>query len=160
MKNEVIFFFLFFPVYFAKSTRYYLLENNKEVAFIWGLSIGELFSNLFISSFFWWNIIQNILQPKIKIIAHFIIRWTKIEDSTTCFPFCSFIFAKIVKINITKIVSYAFSMTRIWKNIVHKNIYIFLLYLFLNFLVLKINYKFNDGSLFFSKKNAHGNNFL
>jgi hypothetical protein len=73
-ENEEKWFFLFFPVYFAKSTRYYLLENIKEVAFIWVLSIGELFSNLFLSSFFWWNIIQNILQPKIKIIAHFIIR--------------------------------------------------------------------------------------
>jgi hypothetical protein len=52
VKNEGKCFFLFFPVYFAKSTSYYLPENNKEVAFIWGLSIGELFSNLFLSSFF------------------------------------------------------------------------------------------------------------
>ncbi len=51
MKNEEKWFFLFFPVYFEKSTRYYLLENNKEVAFIWGLSIGELFGNLFLSLF-------------------------------------------------------------------------------------------------------------
>jgi len=47
-----MFFFLFFPVYSAKSTRYYLLENNIELAFIWGLSIGELFGNLFLCSSF------------------------------------------------------------------------------------------------------------